>query len=255
MTSTNGRLPKVPSKPRRIRFESLRPSLMALTHVYHRCGILMVCATVCTPSILQKCHQINGHMVSELNVVPKITIQLLIFCWKHGYHPVMFLRQTKISSRRSGDACTTFRLVASERIGGRVKQRALLNLGTNFSLPKEKWPELCTWIEQILAGQGALFPWAGDIEQEAHRYAALLIGKGGAKDRRDENGSSFDYQKMAVNSLELVRPRAIGVEHVGLAALQEQHIPQIFAVSGLNRVQRDAAGWQSQAVNLRPMPG
>ncbi len=68
----------------------------------------------------------------------------------------------------------------------------LLNLGTNFSLAKEKWPELCARIEQILAGRGALFPLAGDIEQEAHRYAALLIGKGGAEDRRDENGSSFD---------------------------------------------------------------
>jgi hypothetical protein len=79
----------------------------------------------------------------------------------------MYIRQTKISSRRSGDACTTFRLVTSERIGGRVKQRTLLNLSTNFSLPKEKWPELCTRIEQILAGQGALFPLAQDIEQDA----------------------------------------------------------------------------------------
>jgi transposase len=153
----------------------------------------------------------------------------------------MYIRQTKISSRRSGDAYTTFRLVASERIGGRVKQRTLLNLGTNFSLPKEKWPEFCTRIEQILAGQGVLFPLAQDIEQEAHRYAALLIGKGGAKDRREENESSFDYQEVDVNSLELVRPRPIGVEHVGLAALQELHIPQILAASGLNKVQQDAA--------------
>jgi hypothetical protein len=152
----------------------------------------------------------------------------------------MYMRQTKISSRRSRDACTTFRPVASERIGGRVKQRALLNLGTNFSLPKEKWPELCTRIEQILAGQGALFPFVGDIEQEAHRYAALLIGRGGAKDRRDEHGSSFDYQEMAVNSLELVRPRPIGVEHVCLAALQELHIPQILAAPGLSKVRQDA---------------
>ncbi len=167
----------------------------------------------------------------------------------------MYLRQIKISGRRSGDACTTFRLAASEWIGGRVKQRTLLNLGTNFSLPKEKWPELCTRIEQILAGQGALFPVVGDIEQEAHRYAALLIGKGGAKDRPDENGSSFNYQEVAVNSLELVRPRPIGVEHVGLGALQELHVPQIFAASGLSKVQQDAAGWQSQAVNLRPMAG
>lgn len=154
----------------------------------------------------------------------------------------MYIRQTKISSRRSGDIYTTFRLVSSERIGGRVKQRTLLNLGTNFSLPKDKWPELCARIEQILAGQGSLFPLAGDIEPDAQRYAALLVTKGGASDgQEEENGNGFDYQEVDVNSLELIRPRAIGVEHVGLAALQELQMPQILVDCGLNKVQQDAA--------------
>jgi len=153
----------------------------------------------------------------------------------------MYIRQTKISSRRSGDDYTTFRLVASERIGGRVKQRTILNLGTNFSLPKEKWPELCTRIEQILAGQGSLFPLANDIEREAQNYAALLVTKGGASERQEVNGSRFDYQEVDVNSLELVRPRTIGVEHVGLAALEELNMAQILGDAGLNKVQRDTA--------------
>lgn len=153
----------------------------------------------------------------------------------------MYIRQTKISSRRSGDAYTTFRLVASERIGGRVKQRTILNLGANFSVPKEKWPELCTRIEQILAGQGSLFPLTDDIEREAQNYAALLVTKDGASERQDENGSRCDYQEVDVNSLELVRPRSIGVEHVGLAALEELNMPQILADAGLNKVQRDTA--------------
>lgn len=153
----------------------------------------------------------------------------------------MYIRQTKISSRRSGDAYTTFRLVASERIGGRVKQRTILNLGTNFSLPKEKWPELCTRIEQILAGQGSLFPLADVIEREAQNYAALLVTKSGIRELQEETGNSCDYQEVDVNSLELVRPRSIGVEHVGLAALEELNMPQILADAGLNKVQRDTA--------------
>jgi len=153
----------------------------------------------------------------------------------------MYIRQTKISSRRSGDAYTTFRLVTSERIGGRVKQRTILNLGTNFNLPKEKWPELCTRIEEILAGQGTLFPLAKEIEQEAQRYAALLVTKGGARGRQEETGNSCDYQEVDVSSLELVRPRSIGVEHVGLAALEELNMPRILADAGLNKVQRDTA--------------
>ena len=35
----------------------------------------------------------------------------------------MFIRQTKTSNAASGEAYTTFRLVASERIGGKVRQR------------------------------------------------------------------------------------------------------------------------------------
>ena len=153
----------------------------------------------------------------------------------------MYIRQTKISSRRSGDAYTTFRLVASERVGGRVKQRTILNLGANFSLPKEKWPELCTRIEQILGGQSLLFPLTDAIELEAQRYAALLVTKGGAGGGQAENGSGSNYQEVDVSSLELVRPRSIGVEHVGLAALKELNIPQILADAGLNKVQLDAA--------------
>lgn len=117
----------------------------------------------------------------------------------------------------------------------------LLKPGTNFSLPKEKWPEICTRIEQILAGQGSLFPLTGDIEQEAQSYAALLVSKGGARDKQDENCSGFGYQEVDISSLELVRPRPIGVEHVGLAALQELHLPRILAASGLNKAQQDTA--------------
>ena len=175
----------------------------------------------------------------HLNVDPLIFA--LFFAIAISISALPIIRQTKISSRRSGDAYTTFRLVASERIGGRVKQRTILNLGANFSLPKEKWPELCTRIEQILAVQGSLFPLTDDIEREAQNYATLLVTKDGASERQDENGSRCDYQEVDVNSLELVRPRSIGVEHVGLAALEELNMPKILADAGLNMVQRDTA--------------
>jgi hypothetical protein len=39
----------------------------------------------------------------------------------------MFIRQTKTSNAAAGEAYFTFRLVASERIGGKVRQQTLLN--------------------------------------------------------------------------------------------------------------------------------
>ena len=86
----------------------------------------------------------------------------------------MFIRQTKTSNAASGEAYYTFRLVASERIEGKVRQRTLLNLGSNFSLAREHWPELCTRIEQILSGQMSLMPAPSEIEPLAQRYAARL---------------------------------------------------------------------------------
>jgi len=48
---------------------------------------------------------------------------------------------------QSGENYFTFRLVASQRIGAKVRQRTLLSLGRNFSLPKEQWSWLCARID------------------------------------------------------------------------------------------------------------
>jgi len=149
----------------------------------------------------------------------------------------MFIRQTKTSNAASGEAYHTFRLVASERIEGKVRQRTLLNLGSNFSLAREHWPELCTRIEQILSGQMSLIPALSEIEILAQRYAARLSNQKFEGDAKTDT----DFQEVDVNSLELVRPRSIGVEHVGKAALDWLDFANILATVGLNGVQQAAA--------------
>ena len=47
----------------------------------------------------------------------------------------MFVRRTQTRSTASGDRYFTFRLVHSERVGARVRQRTLLNLGRHFAIP------------------------------------------------------------------------------------------------------------------------
>lgn len=152
----------------------------------------------------------------------------------------MFIRQTKTRSSVAGDDYCTFRLVASERVGTKVRQRTLLNLGKNFLLPKEQWPLLCARIDQILSGQGLLLPEAEAIEALAQRYAAQLVVKSPSI-AAGSDGVEEDYQEVDVASLELVRPRSVGVENAGLAALSWLQIPQILESAGLNGVQRAAA--------------
>lgn len=152
----------------------------------------------------------------------------------------MYIRQTKTSNTLSGEAYFTFRLVASKRIEGKVRQQTLLNLGRNFSLAREEWPHLCSRIEEILSGQISLVPVPDHIEKLAQQYTARLVVSNQGEDLPDETGR-VSYQEVDIASLELVQPRSIGVEHVGLAALRELGLPEILAGAGMNGVQQAAA--------------
>lgn len=152
----------------------------------------------------------------------------------------MYIRQTKTSTSVAGEAYYTYRLVASERIGSKVRQKTLLNLGRSFSLPREQWPQLCTRIEAILSGQMVLVTPSDTIENLAQRYAAQLVAATPSDDQQGVK-TPVSYAKVDIASLELVRPRSIGVEHVGLEALRLLGLPEILAAAGFNGLQQAAA--------------
>ena len=152
----------------------------------------------------------------------------------------MFIRQTKTRSSTTGEAYTTFRLVASERAGKQVRQRTLLNLGRHFALAKSEWPLLCLRIEQILSGQGSFLPESAAVEVLAQRYAARLVALRPSAAPTPES-PAVEYQEVDVHSLELVRPRSVGVEHVGLAALSWLGISDLLESTGMNEGQRACA--------------
>ena len=118
----------------------------------------------------------------------------------------MFIRRTQTRSSRSGEAYCTFRLVRSERVGPKVRQRTLLNLGRHFPLGQSAWPVLCRRIDEVLTGQLQLDPdCPPKLEAHAQRIAAQLLARerAGAPAPAHEH----DIQRVDVDSLELVRPR------------------------------------------------
>ena len=149
----------------------------------------------------------------------------------------MFVRRTA-TRRTAGGAYHTHRLVRSERDGGRVRQRTLLNLGRHFDIERGLWPLLCQRVEQLLEGQATL-PF-GDVpehvEREARRIADQLLARGAAP-----GGDSGGVQEVAVDTLSLARPRSAGVEHVALWALRELGLPDLLESLGVNAALRDAA--------------
>jgi hypothetical protein len=64
----------------------------------------------------------------------------------------LFVRRTQTRSRSSGEPYFPYRLVRTERGGGRVKQITLLHLGRHFDWPPEYWPLFCSRLSDVGAG-------------------------------------------------------------------------------------------------------
>jgi transposase len=154
----------------------------------------------------------------------------------------MYIRRTSIKSRRTGEPYYTYRLVESVRVEGQVRQRTLLNLGRHFDVPREQWAPLARRIEQLVSRQGDLVPMELDAQWEtaAQRYSARVIR---AKAQLDagRSPSAADYQAVDINSLEMVRPRSVAVEHVSLAAFRQLGLDTKLQQLGFNGPQQAAA--------------
>ena len=152
----------------------------------------------------------------------------------------MFVRRTQTRRTEDGQPYFSHRLVHSERVGNRVRQRTLLNLGRHFDIPQAHWPLLCTRIDDVLSGQAPLVadcPPA--VERETQRIVAQLVARGTPGDATATGRP--DVHRVDVESLRLVRPRSVGVEQVGLWALEQMGLPALLAELGVNGALRAAA--------------
>jgi hypothetical protein len=157
----------------------------------------------------------------------------------------VYIPRTTIKSRQSGEPYFTYRLCESERVGGKVKQRTLLNLGRHFTLPREQWSELSARIEQLLdrrRGKRLLLELelSEELERQAQRYVAQIVVKRG-KAPAEAPTPAGDVQTVDLDSLELVRPRSIGVEHAALSAMISLGLLDKLSELGFNRHQLAAA--------------
>ena len=166
----------------------------------------------------------------------------------------MFIRQTRTNNKITGEGYFTYRLVRGERIGGKVRQITVLNLGRHFPVKQDDWPLLCGRIETLLHPQDSLLGLACPerLEQIAQRIVAQLIARvpvAGTTlaEGTPSSASSFpspppspDYHDVDLDSLHQTQPRSVGVEHLGLHALAQLGLIQTFADLGINGVQRAA---------------
>ena len=150
----------------------------------------------------------------------------------------MFIRCTTIKTNPSGETYKSFRLVESERINAKVKQRTLINLGRFFDVPQAHWQSLSSRIDQLLTGQSSLLniDLDTDLEAMAQRYSAQIIAS-----RSRVIDKDTQYEAVDIASVALVRPRRIGVEHLALQAVKQLTLDDKLKVLGFNQHQLAAA--------------
>src|SRR5450830_442026 len=157
----------------------------------------------------------------------------------------MFIRRTITNSRKTDQAYYTYRLVEGVRTGSVVKQTTLLNLGSHFDVSQADWPALAARIDALLHGQEALQlePLPEAVEAMAQRCAAQLIAlrsiekPGASSTKAADSNDAERFQEVDLNSIEMVRPRSVGVEHAALSAMRQCGFEDKLAALGFNRPQ------------------
>ena len=149
----------------------------------------------------------------------------------------MYIRKTQCQKRKAGGHYYTYRLVESRRTEKGVRQHTLLNLGVDFSLARDQWPDLTKRIEDILRGQQSLLDIDTDIERLAQGFASrIILSHQDVSDLDD-----IDYREVDLDSIEMSRPRSVGGEHVTLEALRFLGLDKKLGELGFNGPQTAAA--------------
>lgn len=169
----------------------------------------------------------------------------------------MFIRQTRTRNKATGEGYFTYRLVRGERIGGKVRQITVLNLGRHFPIKPEDWPLLCARIEQLIQPQAGLLPVPCPvaIERMAQRCVGQLIVRAPLTGSALATGTDAaaptatpgertpavaDVQSVDINSVQLTQARSVGVEHLALHALSQLGLIEKLTALGINGVMRAA---------------
>ncbi len=144
----------------------------------------------------------------------------------------MYIKAAKTHSK-GGEPAYSYRLVKSERVGGKVRQVALLNLGTGFSVPKERWREFCHVLEMKMAGQQSMLEIDPELDATAGPIARKLRSRSLEKPKTPPKTANVD-----LDSLEHEDPRTVGGERLCLKALEELRFKEILRNVGFGA--RDA---------------
>ena len=145
----------------------------------------------------------------------------------------MFIRATRTHTDKDGAPVRSHRLVLSQRIGDKVRQRTLLNLGTDYPVPKKKWREVAGLAEALLHGRPPLLEAAPDVQAAAEDIVAKLRARGFRAEAMREEARKPEVATVDLDTLEHENPRTVGCERMCLKALDDLGFADILHGVGI----------------------
>ena len=143
----------------------------------------------------------------------------------------MYIRET-LTRRTANNTYRSVRLVEGRRVGRKVQQKTLLNLGTGFSIPKAQWPELVEIIESKLAGNEYLFQPAPELAAAAESIVQRLRSR--EFEKPTDESLDGDTAHIKLNSVEMDNGRSAGSERLALGALDALGLPGVLKDVGFS---------------------
>ena len=169
----------------------------------------------------------------------------------------MFIRGINKKNKDGNRIYTYYRLARTYKIGNKVRQETVINLGKLEGLPKEKHKLLANRIEELLSGTTAMFfDIDDDIEKRAAQFTKKIIDKGVFTLKKKVKSISkeleADYQEVDINSIEQLESKTIGGEWLVKQAFDKFGMSDLFSSIGMNEIEAGIAQMLLTAKMLHP---
>lgn len=150
----------------------------------------------------------------------------------------MFLKRITKPDRKGEKVYEYYRLVHSYKIGNKIRQQTIINLGNLEGLPKEKHKLLADRIEAMLTGTSTvLFDIPTDVEALAKKFTKKIIEKDVFPVKKNQDPISTelptDFQEIDMQSIDQLESKTIGGEWLVKQAFDIFGLPDLFSDIGM----------------------
>jgi len=169
----------------------------------------------------------------------------------------MFLKKIIKSNRQGDNTYIYYRLVHSYKIGKKVRQQTIMNLGKLDGFEKSKHKLLADRIEALLTGSDlVIFDLPNDVEKLAQEFTKKIIEKGVFPVKKKTISISedlkTDFQEVDINSIEQLESKSIGGEWLVKQAFNKFGLNDLFLSIGMSENQAGIAQMLLTAKMLHP---